>query len=149
MSVINFYHLTVTPLGKALPKLMEKVYTSGNKALIVTKDLEQTEDLNKQLWTYTTKFFLPHGSKEDGFSEKQPIYITNDNENPNGATILAFVGNAEPEGIANFDKCLYMFDGNDDSEIATARDRWKEYKSQGHEITYWQQTEKGGWEKAA
>jgi DNA polymerase-3 subunit chi len=149
MTTINFYHLTASPLEKALPKLMEKVFGSGMKSMILTEDAQQTEALNKQLWTYTTKFFLPHGAKEDGFSDKQPIYLTNEQENPNNASILAFIGNAEPDALEAFDKCLYLFDGNNEQQVSTARARWKSYRSQGHEITYWQQTPKGSWEQAA
>ena len=149
MSTINFYHLTSSPLGKALPKLMEKVYGSGAKALVLTASDEQTEELNRQLWTYTTKFFLPHGAKEDGYSDKQPIYLSNKEENPNNATIMAFVGLAKPESLTVFDKYLYLFDGNNQEEVAEARIRWKAYKDQGHTLTYWQQTEKGAWENAA
>jgi DNA polymerase-3 subunit chi len=150
MAKINFYHLTTSPLEKALPKLMEKVYQSGAKSIVLTENEEQTAQLNKQLWTYTTKFFLPHGSESDGFSEKQPIYLTSSaNENPNQASILAIIGRAEPDGLTQFDKCLYLFNGNVEDEVSLARARWKSYKNDGHELAYWQQNEKGGWEQAA
>lgn len=149
MSTINFYHLTTSPLGKALPKLMEKVYSTGHKALILTENEQQTDELNQQLWTYTTKFFLPHGTKEDGFLEKQPIYLSHEEENPNNATILAFIGAATPQKLESFDKSLYLFDGSSAEAVATARERWKHYKSKGHEVTYWQQSEKGSWENKA
>jgi DNA polymerase-3 subunit chi len=148
MTVINFYHLTVSPLGKALPKLMEKVYAAGHRALILTEDAAQTDLLNKQLWTYTTKFFLPHGAKSDGFESNQPIYLSHEEENPNQSKILAFVGSAEPGNLSEYDKSLYLFDGMDDASVSRARERWKHYKREGHEVTYWQQSEKGAWQNA-
>ena len=33
--------------------------------------------------------------------------------------------------------------------VEAGRNRWKEYKAAGHAITYWQQTETGGWEQKA
>jgi len=147
MAKINFYHLTKSPLGKALPKLLEKVIESDYRALVVASSDEKLEQLNKELWTYTTKYFLPHGTKKDGFSEKQPIFLTCANDNPNGAKVLAFVGDAEPFDLEKFEKCVYMFDGNDDNEMQIARSRWKEYKNSGYELTYWQQNKKGGWEE--
>jgi DNA polymerase-3 subunit chi len=149
VTVINFYHLTVSPLGKALPKLMEKVYGAGHRALVLTENADQTEILNQQLWTYTTKFFLPHGAKEDGFSQKQPIYLSHEEENPNGSKILAFIGSAEPASLDAYDKSLYLFDGTDEDVVSNARARWKRYKEEGHEVTYWQQSEKGAWQQAA
>ncbi len=146
---INFYQLTISPLGKALPRLLEKVITSNKRAVVLLQDEEKLEKLNNELWTYTTKFFLPHGSKKDGFIEKQPIYLTTTNENPNNSTIFVFIGNSQPDNFDGFEKCLYMFDGNNENELNTARQRWKEYKANNLNITYWKQTEKGGWEEAA
>ena len=42
-----------------------------------------------------------------------------------------------------------MFDGHDDEAVSAARQRWKAHKDSGHALTYWQQTERGGWEKKA
>ena len=39
-----------------------------------------------------------------------------------------------------------MFDGRDET-MAAARQRWRGYLDQGFKLTYWQQTEAGGWEK--
>ncbi len=146
---INFYQLTISPLGKALPRLLEKVITSDKRAIVLVQDEEKLDKLNNELWTYTTKFFLPHGSKKDGFIEKQPIYLTTEQENHNNSTILVFVGNSQPDNFDGFEKCLYMFDGNNENELNTARQRWKEYKAGGINVTYWKQNEKGGWVEAA
>ena len=40
-----------------------------------------------------------------------------------------------------------MFDGNDEAAVGAARARWRDYDAAGHALTYWQQTESGGWEK--
>lgn len=144
---INFYHLTQTPLGKSLPRLLEKVLASDMRAVVKLEDDAAVEKLNMELWTYTTKVFLPHGSVKDGYISEQPIYLTARNENPNGAKVFVLVGNTEPPAFDGFIKCLYMFDGNDAGQLQTARNRWKQYKEQGFEVTYWLQSEKGIWEE--
>ncbi|MDB2414469.1 DNA polymerase III subunit chi [Rickettsiales bacterium] len=152
MAAINFYHLTKSPVEKALPKLLEKVIQNDQRALVISANAQNTAALNKQLWTYTTKFFLPHGSKEDIFPQEQPIYLTNanDNEHPNGASILVILDNVSPDlQIDNFARCLYLFDGNNDEQTSLARNHWKELKKDGHELVYWQQNEKGKWEEGA
>ncbi len=79
MTAIQFYHLTATPLERALPKLLEKAYGGGFKILLVAESDERVEQLNHLLWTYAQLSFLPHGSAKDGNVEKQPILlITND-----------------------------------------------------------------------
>jgi DNA polymerase-3 subunit chi len=149
MTQINFYHLTKLPTGKALPKLLEKVISSEKRVLVQVANDEKLDQLNKEMWTYTTKFFLPHGASGDGFEDEQPIYLTTTNKNANGATILAMVENATAPNLNDFEKCIYMFDGNENEQLQIARKHWSEFKSGGHELTYWQQTASGGWEAKA
>jgi DNA polymerase-3 subunit chi len=77
----------------------------------------------------------------------QPIWITPDDENPNAADILVLTDGAAAADVGNYRRCLEMFDGRDEAAVADARRRWTGYKAANHELTYWQQTERGGWEK--
>lgn len=147
MSDIGFYHLTQSPLERALPKLLEKVHASGARAVVLAGSEERVAALDSVLWTYDQASFLPHGTPRDGEAEAQPIWITTQDENPNGATILVLTDGAQSANVAAFERCLEMFDGNDPEALATARDHWRSYTADGHTLTYWQQTERGGWEK--
>jgi DNA polymerase-3 subunit chi len=149
MTEISFYHLLHTPLERALPKLIEKVLESGARAVIRTGSTERAEALNGALWTFDQDSFVPHGTALDGNAPLQPVWITPDEENPNGADILVLTDGAESAEVANYRRCLEMFDGRDEAAVADARRRWKAYKDATHELTYWQQTEGGGWEKKA
>ena len=84
-----------------------------------------------------------------GNEELQPIFLTTEELNPNGAQIRFFVDGASAEDIASYDRAVYMFDGNDQEAVAAARERWKIVKGQGHDVTYWQQSPEGRWEKKA
>ena len=148
MTEVGFYHLTRSPLEDALPKLLEKAYAAGNRVLVRAGDAERLELLNRALWTYGKDSFLPHGTRADGFAEDQPIYLTSQVENPNRATILALVLDAEAPDLAAFDRCLDLFDGGDPGSVARARERWRQATAAGHACTYWQQREQGGWVKA-
>ena len=75
MTTIQFYHLTATPLERALPKLLEKAYGGGFTTLLVADSEEYVEHLNQLLWTYDPGSFLPHGSVKDGNVEQQPILL--------------------------------------------------------------------------
>ena len=149
MTEISFYHLLHTPLERALPKLIEKVLESGARAVIRTGSTERAEALNGALWTFDQDSFVPHGTALDGNAPLQPVWITPHEENPNGADILVLTDGAESAEVANYRRCLEMFDGRDEAAVADARRRWKSYKDAAHELTYWQQTEGGGWEKKA
>jgi DNA polymerase-3 subunit chi len=147
MSAVNFYHLTSTPLGKALPRLLDKVIANDHRVLVVCNDEQKLSELNNSLWTFSTKIFLPHGTKEDGFESEQPIFLSPNYENPNGADILVVLEETPIEQISNYKKCLYLFDGNNDQQTKNARQRWKQLKQDGVELTYWQQDKKGQWVK--
>lgn len=147
MTEVSFYHLLHTPLDRALPKLIQKVLESGARAVIRTGSAERAEALSSVLWTFDQNSFLPHGTARDGNADRQPVWITPDDENPNGADILVLTDGATAGEITAWRRCLEMFDGRDDAAVAEARRRWSDYKAEDHELTYWQQTERGGWEK--
>lgn len=143
----GFYHLTRTPLEPALGRLLERVLESGQRAVVVASSAERVEALNRALWTFGRDSFLPHGSREDGFAEDQPVFLTHEADFPNGATVLVLVDGAEVEPPPQFTRCLYLFDGNDERAVAQARDFWRRLRERGAKLTYWQQTERG-WQKA-
>ncbi|MGB0630201.1 MAG: DNA polymerase III subunit chi [Alphaproteobacteria bacterium] len=147
MTEVSFYHLLHTPLDRALPKLIQKVLESGARAVIRTGSAERAEALSSVLWTFDQNSFLPHGTARDGNADRQPVWITPDDENPNGADILVLTDGATAGEITAWRRCLEMFDGRDDAAVAEARRRWSDYKAADHVLTYWQQTERGGWEK--
>jgi DNA polymerase-3 subunit chi len=149
VSEIGFYHLVRSPLEKALPKLLEKVLESGARAVVMAGSEERVESLAALLWTYHPNGFLPHGTARDGKPDRQPIWLTERDENPNGATILVLTDGASSEQVDRFARCLEVFDGGDPEAVNRARERWRVYKDAGHNLTYWQQTESGGWEKKA
>jgi DNA polymerase-3 subunit chi len=149
MTEIGFYHLQRTPLERALPRLLEKAFERGMKALILTGSSERTDQLNDVLWTYDPASFLPHGSAKDGAEALQPVFISDEERNPNGASLLVLVDGMESAEITAFGRVIDMFDGTSEPALAAARRRWKTLKDAGHPLTYWQQTDRGGWEKKA
>ncbi len=147
---ISFYHLTSSSLEAALPKLMEKVYGSGKRALIAAENDEKTEEFNRILWTYHPQRFLPHGSNKDGNEADQPVFLCSSRhmKNPNNAEILVITDGSKPGGLEGFSRVLDIFDGNNADSLQQARTRWKQYKSEAMELSYFQQDAKGKWEKA-
>jgi DNA polymerase-3 subunit chi len=149
MTDVSVYKLTVTPLEKTLPKLMEKVLQGGKRAVIVSPSKERVEILNTLLWTYTTLTFLPHGSEADGFADQQPIWLTSAVENPNKADVLVLCDGAEALSLQGFSRCLDLFDGNDSDSSRDANKRIEMYKTQGCAVSLWQQDPTGAWQKTS
>lgn len=154
MSEIHFYHLQIHPLDRALPRLLEKSLERDWHVCLQMRTPEKCAALNDLLWNVGEDGFLPHGTAEDGDVEFQPIYLTMGSENPNGAQIRFFVECAQiaPALAASaepYERLVIMFDGNDENELNDARAQWKALKDTGLPMSYFQQTESGGWEKKA
>jgi DNA polymerase-3 subunit chi len=148
LAEIGFYHLMSTPLERALPRLLERAVGQGHRVVIQAGSPERVEHLNALLWTYDEAGFLPHGSARDGNAPAQPVWLTHQGENPNGASILFLVDGVAADDLAGYARCIDLFDGNNSEAVEAARERWRAGLAAGHTLTYWQQTEKG-WEKKA
>lgn len=149
MTDVSFYHLTRSTLEQTLPRLLEKALQGGARCVVMAGSPERVEALSAHLWTYDPNSFLPHGSARDGQAPLQPVWLTDRDENPNAATMLFLTDGARSEKIADYARCLELFDGRDEAAVGTARERWKIYRDAGHAVSYWQQNDKGGWEKKA
>lgn len=147
---VRFYHLLTQNLEQALPAILMKALAGGRKAVVRFGDAREVEHFNNHFWTYNPDSFLPHGAANDGHAKLQPVYLTDRPENPNAADMLVLCNQKTvPENISEFSLCCDFLDGGDDEAVQAGRARWKEYKDAGYSLTYWQQTETGGWEQKA
>ncbi|NVJ99259.1 MAG: DNA polymerase III subunit chi [Alphaproteobacteria bacterium] len=149
MAEIRFYHLQRQTLEQALPQLMAKVYETGQNAVVKVPGKGLLETIDKVLWDFDPASFIPHDREGCEAPAEQPIYLTTGDENPNGATILVLIDAVKAADTGKYDRCLYMFDGRNDTIVAAAREDWKAFKETGAEMSYWQQRDQGGWEKKA
>lgn len=149
MTEVAFYHLQRSSLEDALPKLLEKTLAAGKRAVVLASSVERVEALAAHLWTYDPDSWLPHGTAQDGSPEAQPIWLSARDENPNGASFLFLTDGADCASVAAYERCFDLFDGNDAAAVSAARARWQARRADGHAVTYWQQGERGGWERKA
>ena len=149
MTAFGFYHLQRLPLEQALPRLLGKALERGMRAVVMAGSDERVKALDGALWTFVQDSFLPHGTAAGGNPAEQPVFLTTVEENPNGATLLVLTDGVEPAFTAGFERCLDLFDGNDEQAVAAARQRWRRCNDAGHELAYWQQTDAGGWVQKA
>jgi DNA polymerase-3 subunit chi len=144
---IGFYHLQRWPLEMALPKLLERAYSAGHRTLVMAGSPERVAALDSLLWTYQPDSWLPHGTKKDGAEDAQPIYLTDQDENPNGADFLVLTDGVTSARLESFTRAATLFDGRDEGAVAAARETWRGWKEKGFDLHYYQQTEQGGWEE--
>ena len=144
--IVSFYHLSSSPLEKALPNLLEKLIASDKRAVMFFADETHMLEVDKSLWSFSTNRVIPHGNEQEDYKEKQPLYLTTKEENPNKAEILIVVDGSTPAYASQFERLLDVFDGNHDTIVKAARQRWKSYKEAEHELAYYQQDASGKWE---
>ncbi len=140
--------MTTTSLEQALPRVLEKVLALGDRAVVVAGSAERVETLASALWTYDDRGFLPHGTAKDGAAADQPIWITTEVENPNGARMLVLVDGVAPPDLSVWPSLCVFFDDADEARLAATRAFWKAWKAEGHAVKYFRQGERGNWQLA-
>jgi len=148
MTEILFYHLKGQSLEQVLPPLLQKSLERGWRVVVQASSDERVEALDAHLWTWRDDAFLPHGTSRDSEAAEQPIVLTANAENPNGAAVRFLVDGANLAADAgNYQRIVLLFDGDDPEAVEMARMRWNEAKASGAEVTYWKADENGRWQR--
>jgi DNA polymerase III subunit chi len=131
-----------------LPNLVAKSIDRGWRAVVQAVTEERLAALDDLLWTYSEESFLPHGTDREPQPESQPVLLTISTTNPNAAEVRFLVEGADlPEQIAGYERVVVLFDGDDGEAVTRAREQWREAMKRGASVTYWQQDERGRWQK--
>jgi DNA polymerase-3 subunit chi len=147
---VLFYHLQRQPLEAVLPALLVKSLERGWKVVVQGVTEERLSLLDDHLWTYSEESFLPHGTDKEAGAADQPVLLTLQSSNANGANVRFLLEGADlPAAPEAYQRIVILFDGNDDDALARAREQWRLAKAAGLEGTYWQQDDNGRWERKA
>ncbi len=147
---VSFYHVMNPDLEKSACKLVEKIYNAGLALIIFAERKEQAESLNKILWTFASKSFIPHGSLSDPMPEEQPILVVDDIEAAlaiKKADILIAYNSSLPNLLEFPERIIYIFHDQEYASVENARLEYKRLKSEGVELIYYKQQEDGSWSK--
>ena len=148
MTEILFYQLKGQTLEQVLPGLLQRSLDRGWRVVVQASSQERVEALDAHLWTWRDDAFLPHGTWRDGEASEHPVLLTLNEDNPNGAIVRFLIeGAAMPENASAYQRIVLLFDGEDAEALDAARVRWREAKSAGFEVTYWQTDERGVWRR--
>lgn len=141
-----FYHLERASVAEALPPLLEKAQAKGWRTLVRGGGAARLEELDAALWTYRDDAFLAHGRSGEPYAERQPVLLTADDANVNGAAFVVLLDGAPaPTDLKGVARCVVLFDGGDEEAVHAARQTWKTLSGEGAALSYWRQTPDGGW----
>ena len=137
--IVDFYHLTASPLERVLPSIAEKVVAGGGRLLLVA-EADLLSRLDEQLWSYAKDSFLPHGRDRP---EGQPILLSAEPVAANGAVNIALADGRWRDEALGFQRAFYFFDNE---SRGSAREAWRSLKGRPEvEARYWKQDERGKW----
>lgn len=141
---VSFYQIADDNLVPSVVRLLEKVYATGKRCIFFSPLEERVKLVDKTLWTFSTNAFIPHGDKSLGYVEQQPIYFTDEFENPNSATVIVMMDSFDYKSFnCDWEKILFVF-GESESEQAVVL--YHDLKKNQENVNYWKQSSKG-WEK--
>ena len=148
MTELFFYHLQRQPLERVLPTLIEKSLERGWRVVVQAASDERVEALDAHLWTFRDDSFLPHATWREAETAEQPVLLTVNDDNPNGAAVRFLIDGAPvPADADAYARIVLIIDGEDPDAVAVARERWSEGKARGFDVTYWQTDEQGRWQR--
>jgi DNA polymerase-3 subunit chi len=148
MTEMLFYHLQRQPIERVLPTLIEKSIERGWRVVVQVASDERLEALDAHLWTFRDDSFLAHGTWREGDAREQPVLLTVNDDNPNGAAVRFLVDGAPvPPDADSYQRIVLLFDGEDLDAVTAARERWTDGKAKGFDVTYWQTDDEGRWQR--
>jgi DNA polymerase-3 subunit chi len=145
---VDFYHLTLQPLDRVLPRIAERVVGGGGRLLVVAESGDQRAALDRLLWTYAPESFLAHAQVAgDDSDAPQPILISAEPNPSNQARNVALADGVWRDAALGFERAFHFFD---DERIVEARAAWRALGDRdGVDRRYWKQNDEGRWEQAA
>jgi DNA polymerase IIIc chi subunit len=101
---------------KHVSRIIETIFKTKNRLLVWTSSVNE---LDKTLWTFKSKEFIPHGTNIDRFKEIQPILISNELLNYNRANVLIIINNYLP--VINFNSFSYIVFINNQEKLSISQ----------------------------
>ncbi len=137
MSIVEFHHGVSDKLAYAC-RLLRKAYRAGAQ-VVVTGDVTALKALDRQLWVFDDREFVPHvlAQSEGAVPVRQhgtPIWLTADPASaPGERSVLVNIGQVMPPGVERFAR-LFDIVSNEMADRQQGRLRWKSYAAKGWQV---------------
>ena len=125
---VDFYLLTdADPRARARVacRLAEKAFESGQRVHLHCTDAAETETIDRLLWTFRDRAFLPHGLA----GSDEPIELGHA-EPATAAPVLINLTDEVPSWYARFERVVEIVAGEESSK-QTGRIRFRVYRDHG------------------
>jgi DNA polymerase III subunit chi len=136
MTEVEFHTGVAEPLLFAC-KLLRKAARQGVRVQ-VTAPAQQLAALDRALWTFDERDFVPHARVPGASAEllrRTPIWLAAQAQGVHAPTVLVNLGADAPESPAHFSRLIEIV-GADTEQAAAGRARWRHYKGLGLTIKH-------------
>ena len=134
------FHTGVVDRIEFACRLLRKAHRGGHRVL-VTAPAELLVELDRRLWTFDERDFVPHvrvPGADAALRQRTPIWLAA--ERTAGGVddvpqIVVNLGAPAPAQPASLDRLIEVV-SSDPDDAAAGRERWRAYKSSGLQITH-------------
>ncbi|PLX86408.1 MAG: DNA polymerase III subunit chi [Desulfuromonas sp.] len=132
MTQVGFIELERAEKAKHLCRLAERFFAEGKRVLITVQDQNQAVTLDRFMWIWDKKSFIPH-AYDNGSVEclDEPIVIATGEHNSNGATVLIMGQSCSLDFVRQFSQVIDFAETYDAALAEKARHRFLEYRNAG------------------
>jgi DNA polymerase III subunit chi len=91
--------------------------------------------LDRELWTFDERDFVPHVRATSKLAPRTPIWLSEGGAPAGAPAVLVNLGAPAPEDLSAFERVIEVVSREPEDEQA-GRQRWREYKARGLEIRH-------------
>jgi DNA polymerase III subunit chi len=136
LTEVEFHTGVADRIGFAC-RLLRKAYRQGVRVM-VTAPPETLGELDRALWTFDEREFLPHvrmPGATPGVAARTPVWLAAQTGAPGAPRVVLNIGAEAPAELAALDRLIEVVSADPD-EVERGRSRWRGYKSAGLEIKH-------------
>ncbi|MCK5188825.1 MAG: DNA polymerase III subunit chi [Methylococcales bacterium] len=116
-------------------KLIEKAYRNKQFCYVYTDTQEQSQQLDKQLWTFRPGSFIPHQIYNGNTPDYEQTVLIGTQAAPDKWQNLIFnLSSKYPDNLTQTERVLEILDNNEEIKPA-GRIRYRQYQQAGLNIT--------------
>ena len=132
MTQIDFYTRVDDKLATAC-RLAAKAFAQGLRVLVLCPDGDSARRLDHLLWTTPAIGFVPHCTPADPLASVTPVIVDTADAEPPHDEVLVNLRVERPQSFSRFQRLVEIVT-HDESDRASARERFKVYRDRGYEI---------------
>ena len=114
-------------LGLAVARLAAFHQGQGRRVMILARDQDQAQELDRLLWTFDQGSFLPHALAGGPDQENEPVLVACAPANLNAAQVLILAWPLEDPPLEAYQHLVYLVPAQDGPELAACRQRYRRF----------------------